>query len=282
MEEDTPDKTPDKDTAPEAEKPAKEREVIPKEERPIDKHVWFKLSREWVTKSEQRLENQAKAIQATIAWFFGLGTSATIFGFFWKPEYIGNVKIGLFVIPLVLFLFSYALATVSTIYQTLGKKILPNSQDSIREQFNKANSRGRALIIASASCLLLAMGSVLLPLMFPKTPKVEKPKEYLMAVHSETINSKKKKLISQVSISGKLPTKETVMVFIEKGSSILNSNVVKSFPVPLKSDSTFGTTLELKDTISLLDGENLMVAARYKSDKNYYKAIVVQSEKATN
>ena len=191
---------------------------IPEDQRPIDDFVWFKLSRQWVEKTEDRLLKQADEIITTINWFFGLGTSATIISIILKGFEASPDGYILFGISLVLLLISNSLATISK--ATTSYKIKdPNNAQEILKSFNTSTRNAKIYIFFSAFTLLLGMG-LIAPAFIVSFNKKRDDVSIQGFYHTKKI--KDKLFITNVSISGST-TDSILKLRIDTGVTLLRA-----------------------------------------------------------
>lgn len=206
-------------------------ENVPPENRPINKYDWFQLSRSWLTGAEKRITGQVEGIQTTIKWFFGLGTSATILAVLFKDPKWTIFSLLIFVGSLALLLVSYAFSVfaLTLVSRTVAE---PNSDDCIREEFNRGNRLSKRYIIAASACLLLGMSFFPAAIMASysverKEKEVNAPSYFDAVAMIRTMNASGEKLLVGIDVSGYSQGK-SVQFKLLKGSSFYSSVEVDS------------------------------------------------------
>ena len=214
---------------------------------------------------------QATRIQDTIKWFFGLGSSGILIGLFIdKNKILVEVDYQLFGIPVLLFLLSYTMASLSGLYNAyFSKSFLPNDSESIRETFNTLIIGNRVFIGIAGILLFLAMASfpaVIILGSKQSTPCKRLDEYFLKALHEEIYSKDSlKRNVHRISLNGFVPVSDTtILIRLQKGRDICNRITSETFPIIVNSDSTFGYIFQTANPITLDSTEILMVSITYQ------------------
>ncbi|WPV70600.1 hypothetical protein [Chitinophaga sp. LS1] len=255
---------------------------IPEDSRPIDKWTWFKLSRTWVTGSEERIKGQVDRLQSSISWFFGLGSSAAILGLFLKSPQM-NLKFSLLLcITILSLLVAYACATlaITAINRSVEE---PNIDSNIRKAFNKTNKQSKRLIIASSSLFIIGLSVFPFALLSSIEKKDPPPVETKFADISARLILKKEGnsdtlvFITGIDVSGFTPDSSMLKFKLENGGNSYSAVVIDSFKHVI-NHGKFDYTIMLENKRKFNENSKyyLNLIYRYKEDSLCNKKVLIQ------
>lgn len=240
---------------------------------PIDDGVWYKLSREWVTNADSRLQTQADGITGAVKWFFGLGSSAAVIGTFLDKTNIALINPWLAIVVICAMLLAYTLATIAT--TTISRTLLtPNVASTILAAFNDSNRIARKYILWASISLLIGMLLVGPALVNPWRQKP--PADIQVNGFYTTMLVNKKKILDELHLSIRGLKGNFFSVRLDSGKTIAQSVAFSSFDQQTQDGrSDLIWSLASKGQISQ-PASNIYVTVYYLTEKDTTSARTIR------
>lgn len=202
------------------------------------------LGLDWIEKTEIRIQTKAENIKKTIQWIFGLGSSASIAGIFFQPQFILHINLLWLSIPILLLFCSFCLAVLSDSYID-PKKVLANDSEDVHKILIECTKNAKRYI--QLASILLIIGVVFLPIVLSVPPKGgSKLTSTYFATSVDSIYS-----VKSVTVDGHFPNADTTIVRVVQGSGFYKNKIIAESSHTLDSDKELNATLMFDAPIQL-------------------------------